>query len=523
MRWIAQPELERYEADVLPSWFAKTYEPHGSVSLRPDAAVTAAGTELLELDGEQLAIHPDSAAWAFVDEREAALLQATHAGRNGGATVADLVAQWSGAPDAIAAMWRRGLVAIDGRRAVDERMFTDSANYVEGHLVELLITEKCNLACGYCLAGANPSMPSMTPEIARRTIDLAFAMEEAGTIGFEFAGGEPFLKFKLLRELVDYIERHPGAAGRQVFVNVQTNATLLDDEKVRWAAEHGVRVGVSIDGPRPAQDMSRPTIHGHGSYDQLIAGIDALQRHGVPFGGLVVLNRSNVGDVDGLIDFLIDNEILHFRMNPVVYLGTARERWHELGLEQHEVIDFFQAFLERVVARGLPLLESNVAAMCDFLTSKQRKTRCMRSHCGAGDTFQSVAANGDIYPCGRSTQTPDWRLGNVLDDSVESLSAAGRHHPVLVQIRGRRPTSLDGCATCPYRELCQAGCSATAYERYGTVRHRTPECAFYKTMYPHLMRRLTFDSAALAVLGANGYFPAGAVIVDTQLLSAGVA
>lgn len=514
MRWLARPDVERYEAAVIPTWFAKTYEPHGPVTIHEDAVLDRSGLELIDLEGEILAIHPDSASWAFLDPTD---VQRVNAIRPGGSRASELGENWTEFQDFLAALWRRGLVAIEGRRAVDAHMFDDSANYVEGHLVELLITEKCNLACGYCLAGAKPSMPSMTPEVARRTIDLAFAMEEAGTIGFEFAGGEPLLKFTLLRELVDYIREHPGAAGRQVFVNVQSNATLLDDEKVTWAKQNGVRLGISVDGQRSAQDWSRPRVHGGGSYDQMVAGVDALQRHGVPFGGLVVLNRSNVADPEALADFLMDNEILHFRMNPVVYLGTARENWHALGLSQEEVIAFYIAFLELIADRGLPLLESNVAAMCDFLTSKQRKTRCMRSHCGAGDTFQSVAANGDIYPCGRSTQTPAWRLGNVLDRDLPSLSEPARTNEVVVQIRNRRPHTLEGCDVCPYRQLCQAGCSATAFERYGTVRHRTPECDFYKALYPHLMRWLTFDERALSVLNANHYFAGGAVLVETGL------
>ena len=36
-----------------------------------------------------------------------------------------------------------------------------------------------------------------------------------------------------------------------------------------------------------------------------------------------------------------------------------------------------------------------------------------------------------------------------------------------------------------------------AFEKYGTVRHRTPECEYFKSMYPFLMRWLSFDTKAL--------------------------
>jgi radical SAM protein with 4Fe4S-binding SPASM domain len=162
--------------------------------------------------------------------------------------------------------------------------------------------------------------------------------------------------------------------------------------------------------------------------------------------------------------------------------------------------------MAHIVDRKLPLLEDNVRSMCDFLTSKQRRTRCMRTHCGAGDTFQAIAANGDIYPCGRATQSPGLKLGNIFDPGLESLSQPSRSNNVMAQIRERRPADLEGCSNCSYRQLCQSGCSAQAWERYGTVRHRTPECAFYKTLYPYLMLWLSFDEIAFDHLNAYSYF-----------------
>jgi radical SAM protein with 4Fe4S-binding SPASM domain len=130
----------------------------------------------------------------------------------------------------------------------------------------------------------------------------------------------------------------------------------------------------------------------------------------------------------------------------------------------------------------------------------------MRTHCGAGETFQAVAANGDIYPCGRATQSPGLKLGNIFDTGVTSLSEPSRHNAIIAQIRERRPADLEGCDHCSYRQLCQSGCSVQAWESYGTVRHRTPECAFYKTLYPYFMRWLSFDQTAFEHLNAYSYF-----------------
>lgn len=363
-------------------------------------------------------------AWAFLSNPEAALLGQMEENRLG-----ELVRYGCDVEAFARHLYRRGLISVNGERAVDDQMFEDSPNYHEGHLIELLLTEKCNLACGYCLAGTNPNMPAMDAAIGRRTVDLAFNMTHARVLGFEFSGGEPFMRFGLMRELVSYIQSHPRRNGRRVYLSVQSNGTLLNQERVQWLRDNDVTIGVSMDGQPWSQNISRPSVNGGESFRQLIHGIDLLQRANVQFGALVVLNRSNIDSVLELLDFLLDNDIRSFKLNPIAYLGTARQNWHQLGVEQAEVITYFKSLIDILARRRFPLIEANLHTMLRFLTSKQRTTRCLRGHCGDGDTFQAVSAAGDIYPCGRATQTPQMKLGNVLDRSIENLSAPADAKP----------------------------------------------------------------------------------------------
>lgn len=514
MRYFTDPVRAEMEAWYIPTAFGKTYAPFGTVTMSSQTRITTAGTELVDLEGRTLAIHGDGAAWAFLDEAEAALfrdLDGRPAASVGSVWPADAV---DGPESWLGHLYRRGLIALDGHRAVDTTLFDTSHNTPENHLVELLVTERCNLGCVYCLAGTNPKMPVMDEQTGKRTIDLAFGVGGDDPIGFEFSGGEPFLRYNLMRDLVSYIQQHPQRGSRAVHLSVQTNATLLDADRVAWLRDNDVRVGVSLDGQPGSHDRSRPLLGGGKSSPRITDGLQLLQEAGVPFGALVVLNRHNVDGVEGLAAFLIDTGITSFKLNPVAFLGTARDTWDDVGLTAEEVTRYFIDLLELVAAERLPLLEDNTRTMCEYLVSKQRATRCMRSHCGAGDTFQAIAANGDIYPCGRATQTPAMKLGNVADSDLVRLDQPARTHQLVTEIRRRRPGDLEDCRTCHYRQLCQAGCSAQAYERYGTVRHRTPECTLYKTMYPHLMRWLTFDGDAFSALAAAGYLGPDTVLVD---------
>lgn len=524
MRYFHAPAIEAYESAWVPQLNGKTYNPGAMVQVSHDSWLSHPGSVTTEeVDGELLVIEPETASWAFMSPAEFAAYRQLHH-RSAGDVLADTSDTGEDTGRLISFAYRRGLLEIDSHRSTDPTIFRDGHNSPEVHLVELLVTERCNLGCVYCLAGTAANMPRMNRDTALRAVDLAFAMVEADEFAFELSGGEPFLEFPLMRDIVDHIGRRQRSDGRHVSINVQTNCTLLNPDRVQWLADNDINVGISLDGSPRNHDRSRPLLGGKGSFAKVIDGIDLMQRAGVPFGALVVLNRWNIDDPRELADFMVENGIHGFKLNPVAYLGTARSTWTDIGVTSAEVIDYTQNLARLVGHEGYPLRESNLHGMCEFLVSKRRAVRCMRSHCGAGDTFQAVAADGTIYPCGRSTQSPGLALGSVHDQQVQSLSGPARKSLVIAEIRERRPHNLDGCTTCSYRQLCQAGCSAQAYERYGTVRHRTPECDMYKTAYPWLMRWLSWDAAALDRFSQLGYFgTGGAQIVDSGFRAAPVA
>jgi len=513
MRYLSSPALERYEAEEIPAAFGKHYSPGGAVALVDDAFIDAPGLDMPLLDGETLAIAPDTVSWTFLTRREAAAVASLAAGERASRLRDNWPCDALGPADEfVARLFRRGVVRLNGETTVDPTIFQESANYREGHLVELLLTEKCNLACGYCLAGAAQRMPHMSDQVAQRTVDLAYAINNRDGFAFEFSGGEPFLRYREMKNLVNYIRNHPERNGRSAHIRVQTNCTLLDEERVAWLRDNEIGVGLSMDGNPWSHNQSRPQVNGRESFTKVMRGLDLLQRAGISFGVLIVLNRSNVGSVESLVDFLIENGVRNIKLNPVAYLGDARSNWDALGLHQDEVIAYFQTLAKYLVELNCDIFEANLFDMTRHLVSKQRHSRCLRGHCGAGDSFSVVAADGSIFPCGRSTQSPDLKLGSVLTET-HSLNAPALHNPHIQAIRARRPHTLEDCATCTYRELCQAGCSAQAFERYGTVMHKTPECAFNKTMYPFLMRWLSFDERAVAYFNRSYFREGGSIVI----------
>ena len=106
---------------------------------------------------------------------------------------------------------------------------------------QLVVTRRCNLACGYCSEFDDHSDP-VDFELLRGRIDK---LAELGTLSLEFTGGEPLMQPRLF-DLVRYATDH-----RHRFVprKLITNAYLLNADKVKALNAAGLtHMQISLDG-----------------------------------------------------------------------------------------------------------------------------------------------------------------------------------------------------------------------------------------------------------------------------------
>src|SRR5262245_42409380 len=127
MRYVSHEQIEQRESLDLPRWFHKEYGPSGSVTLHDGVRIGADGMNLVDLCGHTLAVHADTASWAFVEPAEQHLLR-----RAQGLSLGELAlagdASVAGTARLVASMYRRGLLTLDGHRATAEDIFENSPN-----------------------------------------------------------------------------------------------------------------------------------------------------------------------------------------------------------------------------------------------------------------------------------------------------------------------------------------------------------------------------------------------------------
>ena len=183
----------------------------------------------------------------------------------------------------------------------------DPADFTPALKTRLLIlqpTPFCNIACDYCYLPDRDSKARMaiaTVRAAARRLRADGLLGEQLTVVWH--AGEPLaMPVAFYAEAIAAIADEVGAQC-EVSHSIQTNATLIDDAWCALFKAHGIRIGVSIDGPAELHDRHRRTRQGKGTFDSVVAGMARLRAHGIAFHVIAVVTDATFAHADAFLDF----------------------------------------------------------------------------------------------------------------------------------------------------------------------------------------------------------------------------
>jgi len=149
-----------------------------------------------------------------------------------------------------------------------------------GHLT-MSVTEQCNLRCRYCpyTCGDSGDRPHRDVHMSLDTALSALRLlrrpgpdESPATVSFY--GGEPLLRFDLIREVVREIRRADG--DRPTRVKIDTNGVLVDDAIADFVVSEEIFLQISLDGPAEVHDRYRRDRAGRPSHAAAVAGVERI-------------------------------------------------------------------------------------------------------------------------------------------------------------------------------------------------------------------------------------------------------
>src|SRR5262249_17906565 len=126
------------------------------------------------------------------------------------------------------------------------------------------------------------------------------------SVEFIWHGGEPTLLGRAFFEKAIHVQARLQRRGQRIANSLQTNATRPDRHWAGFLRDSGFSVSISIDGPALVHDRQRRYLSGRGSYADVLASIEVLRSHDVPFGALMVVDHEMLAlGPDFVFDFFL--------------------------------------------------------------------------------------------------------------------------------------------------------------------------------------------------------------------------
>jgi radical SAM protein with 4Fe4S-binding SPASM domain len=364
----------------------------------------------------------------------------------------------------------------------------DALRYGQGHtapktaaarkpIVVWNITRRCNLKCIHCYSDsdAREYPGELTWEQCQGVVD---DLASFGVPGLLLSGGEPLIHPRFF-DLARY------ARSKGLRLTLSTNGTLIDLAAAEKIKEVGFAyVGISLDGIGATHDYFRGK---PGSFDKTVQAFRHCKAVGQKVGLRLTLSRSNIDDLDQILDFIEKEDIDRVCFYHLVYSGRGStmvdvthedsrmaldkiidrtEQWAESG-RPREVLTVDQpadgAYLY------LRLLEEDPDRAGEVL--ELLKWNGGGSH-GSGTGIGNIDTQGNVHP------DQFWQsltLGNVKQTRFSEIWQ-NQNNPTLNALRNRREKLEGRCAACRFLGICGGGFRVRAVQVHNNLWAPDPAC-----------------------------------------------
>lgn len=316
----------------------------------------------------------------------------------------------------------------------------------------------CNLRCEYCFyydtmeKREKASYGFMSEETLEAVLRQALSYAE-GSCTIAFQGGEPTLCGLDFYRKVMELEQKYNINHVRIDNALQTNGYGLDREWAEFFRDNHFLVGVSLDGGPKLHDYYRKNRKGEGSFYKVMEHVELLQKTGVEFNILTVVNGRTAPQIRRTYEFYRKNQL-----NYLQFIACLDPLGEEPGKREYSLtpevygkflIDLFELWYQDLLQGRQPYIrqfENYIA----ILLGQVPEACDMRGICGMQYV---VEADGSVYPCDFYVLDA-YRLGNFREQTVEEIDRVRESIGFLQESLHRE----EACGQCRYASLCRGGC-----------------------------------------------------------------
>ena len=320
----------------------------------------------------------------------------------------------------------------------------------------LCLTHDCNLTCNYCYSGRK-FKKHMSLATAQKIIDFAFdTTPPSDKISIGFFGGEPLLKFDLIKNIVNYIHKKDQNTINPNSLYITTNGTLLNEDYLYYFKKEFINLCISIDGPAQIHNLNRLYRDGRESFTDVFKNLQLTLQYLTNFQVNAVYGPDTIDFLPETVSFFTQLNVPSIHLNP-----NIQALWNENDITKlrnfyMQIADKYIECYENGQEIALNLIDSKIII---FLKEGYEDT----DKCGMGETEFGFAPSGNIYPCERfigDDETTQFCLGNI-HSGIERFNVCSLPRP--------ENGNKNDCINCKLQKYCMNWCSCTNYFMTGNV------------------------------------------------------
>ena len=367
-------------------------------------------------------------------------------------------------PEEIEECWQELLELVRQKLLFEEETYIDpSWAVVKNTPIKALclnVAHDCNLRCKYCFAskgGYGTGRKLMDFETAKRAID--FVIERSGNrhnIEVDFFGGEPMMALDTCKKTIAYARSIEKQYDKHFRFTMTTNGMLLNDENIAYFNQEMKNCVLSLDGRKSTNDNMRVTEGGCGSYDVIVPKFQKLVagRGDQEYYARGTFTRENLDFAADVLHMADDLGFQNVSVEPAV--GKPDD---PLAITEADVPTVCAEY-EKLAAALVDRPEVNFFHFFVDLEQGPCVIKRMRG-CGAGNEYVAITPEGDIYPCHQFVGNPDFKMGNLYENTFDQKIAD--------QFAGVNVYTKEDCRNCWAKFYCSGGCSAGNYNVNGDI------------------------------------------------------
>lgn len=347
-------------------------------------------------------------------------------------------------------------------RLLASRLAAKRETVLSGPSLHIIVpTLQCAHTCRYCQVSRSleDAGHAMSESDLLAACDTVFA-SPSPALTVEFQGGDPLLRFDLVKLAIDRLQEINTSEQRQLRFVVASTLHQLTPAMCDYFKTHSVYLSTSIDGPAHLHNRNRP-IPTRDAYERTVAGINMAREliAGDAVSALMTTTRDSLSYPAEIVDEYIHLGLHEIFIRSLSAYGFARRNQAKLSYSQTEFREFYVAALERVLhmnQKGTPLVEVAASiALNKILSPFDNGYIDLQSPTGAGLGCLVYNYDGYVYPSDearmlKETGDTSLRLGRIGDSLEVLLSSNVQRKLIEASLNRHTP----GCSECAFNSYC---------------------------------------------------------------------